>query len=241
MILSHKNLSLIDQTINKICKNNKKIAYFMQKVARKSQKTIDLNKNKDSNAVILLILFKNNDYNGKIKKVINKIVSDKAENSKNIVIKNYVTDSQKNDRWIYLASSHNDCAKDHKPYQGKLYYDENAPEEIIKLAKQRSMRTIQWVMDAPAWFITRPNCRHFFKSLPTDVVKKYNRKELTRRYKMHRKVGDRSLATPKTIAIEEYEDRLKMLEAMYSKHPVEHLRRDIEKTKLLIKKWKNIL
>ena len=145
------------------------------------------------------------------------------------------------DKWIYLASSHTDCAKDHLPYQGKLYYDDKAPEDVVKWAYSHGLYSIQWVMDAPAYFITRPNCRHFFKALPLDIVKQYSRKELQRRYKTHRMTGDRSLATPQGVVVEEYEDRLRMLKAMYNEHKTERLRREIQKVELLIKKWKNML
>lgn len=215
---------------------------IMMAVAVKSYKVINFKKTKAENAQILFNLFKNNDYNGKTKKVINYNLMEKAESSKKEAIKDYIKQSEKQDLTFYLASSHTDSAADHKPWQGKLYYDEKhvtpAAQAIIN---QRHMRSIQWVMDSPVWFITRPNCRHFFKAIPTNIVAMYGRKELTRRYKMHRKVGDRALATPRHVALEEYRDRLQMLEMMYNKHPTEFLRRDIQKTKLLIKKWEKTL
>lgn len=215
--------------------------YFVSKVANRAMKTVDRRKNQDENALIIFNLFKISDYNGKIKKLINKKVTDDAESNKSKITTAYINQSRDSGKWIYLASSHNDCAEDHVDYQGKLYYDNKAPESVIKWSKGKGLRSIQWVMDGPVWFITRPNCRHYFKSLPIDVVKKHSVRELKRRYKTHRKEGDRALATPASIAIEEYEDRLKLLMALYREHPTEFLRRDIQKTKLLLKKWKNIL
>lgn len=213
----------------------------MVKVANKSVKTVDKRKNIEDNSAILLLLFNKMNYNNGIKKLINYDLTDKAESSKHDVINNYVDESRKDGKWIYLASSHGDCAKDHLPYQGKLYYDEKAPDYIVEYCQSKGYESIQWVMGAPAWFITRPNCRHFFKSLNFDVVKQYGIKELKRRYKTHRKVGDERLKTPAKVAVEEYEDRLRMLRGMYKEHPTEYLRREIEKIELLVKKWKNML
>lgn len=248
MVLNGKNIreihkKLFDLTIKlpEASLKSAKLYAFMEKVANKTAKSVNHKKSKTENAVSIYYLFNREKLNSKSKKLINHELNENAENAKSEVIGKYLKDSRDNERWIYLASSHDDCAEDHLPYQGHLYYDEKAPENIKKWCKNRGFQTIQWVMGAPAWFITRPNCRHFFKSLTLDIVKKYSLKELTKRYKTHRMAGDKSLATPAKIAIEEYEDRLRMLKAMYNEHPTEHLRREIQKIELLIKKWKNNL
>ena len=218
-----------------------KMYLFMTKVANKSYKIVNKKKNKTENAELLLLLLKKNDYNHKMKKIINHDLMENAEKNKNTVVKQYIKDSRDDNKWIYLASSHNDCAKDHLAYQGKLYYDEKAPENIVKWCKKHGYKSIQWVMDGPVWFITRPNCRHYFKSLNFITVNKYNIGELQHRYKTHRKEGDRDLATPKKIAIEEYEDRLRLLRGLYEKHKTDKLRHEIDKTELLLKKWKKVI
>ena len=221
--------------------NNKKMFDFMYKVANRAYKVVNNSATKDENADFILLLFMHNHYNDKIKKVINHELTEKAEKSKDKLLKNYISDSRDLNKYIYLASSHDDCAVDHLPYQGKIYYDDKAPQEILEYAKSKGYQSIQWVMGKPAWFITRPNCRHFFKALPLDAVKGKSRKELMRNHKMHRSEGDKSLATPRKIVIEEYQDRLKFLKAMYAQHKTEHLRREITKTELLIKKHLNQL
>lgn len=241
MAASGKPVRDIHKELYKNTINQRKVFAFMVKVANRAVKTVDKNKPVEVNAVMLLYLFNREHYNSKIKKVINKEVTDDAEAGKQNVIGQYINNSRENGKWFYIASSHEDSAADHKPYQGKIYYDNKAPQEIREYAERHRYNSIQWVMDSPVWFITRPNCRHFFKSLPFDAVKKYSAKQLVKRYKMHRKTGDRSLATPAKIAVEEYEDRLKMLLAMYQEHKTEHLRREIEKIRLLIKKWKKLL
>ena len=241
MALSGETAHKIHKALYNLTISNKKMFAFMVKVANKAVKRYDRRADIEANSIIFMTLLSQMDYNGKIKKVINKQLVDKAESGKQKIIKNYIKDSRDTDKWIYLASSHRDSAKDHAPYQGKLYYDDKAPEDVVKYCKNRGMDSIQWVMGGPVWFITRPNCRHYFKALPLKAVKKYSVKELTRRYKTHREEGDRDLATPARVAVEEYTDRLKLYEMMYNEHPTEFLRRMIQKTKLLLKKWKNEL
>lgn len=241
MVLNGDNIHKIHKKLYEQTINTKPIFPIMAKIASKAYKTIDHRKSKEENGDILLLLFLKNDYNGKTKRIINHNLMEKSEKEKDEIINGYIKESRDLGKWIYLASSHNDCAKDHLPYQGKLYFDDKAPNDVKEYCEKRGMKTIQWVMGDPVWFITRPNCRHFFKSLPIDAVKDYSIKELTRRYKTHRSEGDKSLSTPRKIAIEEYEDRLHMLQGMYNQKPTENLRRKIEKTKILLKKWKNTL
>ncbi len=241
MALKGKSVREIHKQLLKDTINQKRIFAVMAKIANRAVKNIDPKKEVSANAVLLLFLFNREHYNSKVKKVINKQVTDDAEDGKQKAVKDYIDKSRNTEKWFYLASSHDDSAADHVDWQGKVYYDAKAPEDIVKFAKNRGYRSIQWVMDAPVYFITRPNCRHFFKAFNIDIVKQYSAKQLTKRYKMHRMDGDKSLATPAKMAVEEYEDRLKMLKAMYQEYKTEHLRREIQKTELLIKKWKKIL
>lgn len=241
MVVTGENIREIHKYIYRNTIKMPKMTLMLVKISNKAKKSIDRRKTQEENAIILGLLYKKQDYNGKIKSVINHELMEEAEKEKDSVVKSYIKQARTDEKWIYIASSHNDCAEDHKPWQGRLYYDNKAPQEIAEWCQSRNMHTLQWVIDAPAWFITRPNCRHFVKALSWDTVKKYSRKEITRRYKMHRSEGDKRLSTPKRVVIEEYEDRLNLLEAMYRKYPVEQLRRDIQKTKILLKKWKNLL
>ena len=178
-----------------------------------------------------------NDKNAK--KIINHDTTEEAEFKKERLLEDFIDNNRIDGKWFYLASSHNDCAEDHKPYQGRLYYDNKAPNDIIQWAKSKNLYSIQWVMGKPAWFITRPHCRHYFVVIPTDKAMNKSLKKLKKKYKTHSNEGDRDLATPKVQVIEEYEERLKMLLALYRVKPTEKLKKMIEKTRMLIKKWKN--
>lgn len=79
---------------------------------------------------------------------------------------------------FYIAAYFGDCAKDHADYQGKIYVDKDwesiAPKDRIEDIKNyidsKNIKTIQEVMDAPVYFTTRPNCRHYFQYIDIDSV-----------------------------------------------------------------------
>lgn len=173
------------------------------------------------------------------KKLINHEVTKRAEQRKGEAIDGFIEGSRKRSEWWYLASSHYDCADDHKPYQARLYIDEKAPEEELKQARSMGIYTVQWVMGGPAWFITRPNCRHYFVSLTSDKVKNKSVKSLIKKYKTHSIEGDYTLKTPRRIAIEEYTDRIRYLRALYREYPTKHLKTEINKAEMLLEKWKD--
>lgn len=70
---------------------------------------------------------------------------------------------------FYLCNSFQDCADDHKDFQGKVYYDENwksfdMEDEIKKkvsdFIQSKNLRSFQDVRDNKPYLTTRPNCRH---------------------------------------------------------------------------------
>ena len=165
---------------------------------------------------------------------------------------------------FYLASSHGDCAIDHKNFQGKIYVDEKwesiikedeLKKEIKKYINLHNVKTLQWVMDEPVWFITRPNCRHYIKPIPTEQVLSISVSDLLFNNKMEVAIGNRGVL--QTIShdtkkewytkvniqttIDQYETRLKLHEDMYKLTKSEIVKNAIYKDKLLIKKWKDYL
>lgn len=91
---------------------------------------------------------------------------------------NMVKTGQENGVIFYIAAYFGDCAKDHVEYQGKIYVDKNwesnAPkdrlEEIRSYINSHDIKTVQEVMEPPARFTTRPNCRHYFQYIDIDSV-----------------------------------------------------------------------
>ena len=151
-------------------------------------------------------------------------------------------------KWFYLCSSHTDSAEDHKPWQGKVYIDENCNDpKCLALANEYHMKSYQWVIGQPVWMVTRPNCRHYFKSLTYNEVAGNSYEDLIKKHNMHREIGDRSIMQTLKggdnveIVIKSYEERLRMHLAMNRIRPNQFLQRAIDKDRLLLKKWKNKL
>lgn len=228
--------ALYDATINSGKYSSKILLAQALKLTNKAKKVVP--SDGELLSVAIFSLFKRDDVNDTAKKIINWQTQRDAEKEKDATLKSFIEENQKDGKWFYLASSHDDCAKDHLDWQGKLYVDENAPEEVLEYAKSRALHTMQWVIGQPVWFITRPNCRHYFVSLSESEVRKKPLKKLKRKYKTHTKEGDRQFQTPAHAAVEEYEDRLHMLRALYRESPNPVIKKEIEKAELLVKKWK---
>lgn len=185
--------------------------------------------------------------------------------NKDKILKNEIETNRKYviPRVFYLASSHNDCAEDHKDYQGKIYIDEKWRDLIKDDELKRRIRnyvilhnvkTFQWVIGSPVWFITRPNCRHYMKSLDSEDVLGHSVEVLTRNHKLHTKIGKEITRTVKHPTnkewykeenvidiIRKYRERLEYHQAMWEIKKSQPVKRAIEKDKLLIEKWEKLL
>lgn len=177
-----------------------------------------------------------------MKKIINHQEMEKAEKKKAEAVKADIKKNRLDKKVFYLASSHDDCAEDHKKYQGKMYIDErwrdyDSDGRIKKYVNTHNIETIQWVMDRPAWFITRPNCRHYFVALKTEDVLKKSIGSLREENNTHTKEGDYDLQTPREATLKKYKEKLAELQALYAAHPTEKLKKMIDKIKMLIERY----
>ena len=237
--------ALFDATINKKV-TDKVLFVFATKVAKKAKK-VDNGQGSGALAIALVDLFTHIKGNDKAKKIINHGLMEESSARKDELLVDFLEDNREAGRIFYLASSHDDCAEDHKPYQGKIYVDSNwksiigANSRVEKYISDHHIMTFQWVLGKPAWFITRPNCRHYFVSIPTNKVVRNSVKSLKKSYHTHTEAGDYDFQTPPRQAVEEYEDRLRYLKSLYRVRPNEKLKRMIDKTELLLKKWKKHL
>ena len=165
---------------------------------------------------------------------------------------------------FYLTSEHLDSALDHKEYQGKIYIDEKwerlitddfLKEMIKEFIKKNGTKTFQWVIGRPVWFITRPNCRHWFRQITIEQAFGESIEKMLKDYDMFSPIGHRrwvqtiphstrkswyKIENVKNI-IEQYKERLKTHQAMYEQAPCEELKGAINKDKLLITKWTDYL
>lgn len=166
---------------------------------------------------------------------------------------------------FYLASQHRDSASDHAPYQGKMYVDEKwrssikdsaQREAVARYIDENGVRTVQWVIGKPVWFVTRPNCRHYFKELSVNEVLATSRTKLIKKYDMKTAIGDRQyLQTIKhstskewyddvrnaQLLLNSYKERLSMHEMMYQENPCITIKNAIAKDRFLIRKWEKYI
>ena len=195
----------------------------------KRAKKIKQNQDRPDLALALILFFSKFRYDYKATSIINQHVREQDDRAKASLLKSMLKDKE---RPFYMASWHKDSATDHAPYQGKLYYDEKATDpDVINYAREHNLKTLQWVTGPPVWFVTRPYCRHYFVQ--------YSLAEVKRGVKPHtRKVGDRALQTPARVTLNFYLDRLDQLKRLNRVFPIPKIKRQIDKTMLLIKKWR---
>lgn len=81
---------------------------------------------------------------------------------------------------FYICDSFGDCAPDHADYQGKIYYNEQAPisEEAQKYIDDNNILSMQEVTNGEPFLTSRPNCRHNFHAIPTSQVLTESREEI---------------------------------------------------------------
>ena len=95
---------------------------------------------------------------------------------KNKTLDHYFDEAEKNNFKYWLISKHDDCAKDHLAYQGKIY----------------SNKEYKQLLGAPVFMITRPNCRHFAKAINENEARE-EPEVLLKKYKMTFKEGKRGI------------------------------------------------
>lgn len=152
-------------------------------------------------------------------------------------------DARRLDKWIWLCSSHGDPAEGHREWQGRYYYDEGAPRDVIEWAESRGMRSYQWVMWAPVYMVTRPNCRHYFAPFTREYAESHTAGEAAKANGLHRDIGargDRQTLPPHSGYGQRqrvYSERLRIHEAEYMAFPTKELEGLIEKDRQLLSVW----
>lgn len=245
-VLTHKpirqiHIDLLKSTINP----NKTLLNYVSKVANKAKK-LDKgagqyygNGGLDVLAIAIIQMFSKDAVNYKATLIANSEVRKYESEQKAEILVNSWKTNRANGKIFYIASKHADSAKDHKDWQGKIYVDRywhnyDTDGRLEKFIREHNIKTVQWVTGNPVYFVTRPNCRHYFEPYSIDKV-------LAGKYHIpNRKIGDRRLQTPRGANLEYYENRLKMLLSLYNQYKTELLRKQIEKTKILISKWKKV-
>lgn len=207
----------------------------------------------------------------KIEKKISKPITDETDRTEGENKKRAINDNiDKNRKLVipkifYLASWHKDSATDHKDYQGKIYVDEkwksiisdkDLKNKIEHFISRNGIKSIQWVTNKPVWFITRPNCRHYFMELDTEETLNNSRTSLLEKYKMETAIGDRQyLQTIRhsiskkwydevrnaELLLQKYKERLRLHKDLFAINPNKILKDAIKKDLMLIRKWEKYI
>lgn len=180
---------------------------------------------------------------------------------KDKIIEDTINEAREQHEIFYVCSAHDDSASDHVKFQGKIYVDsewrsqiddKELKKEISDFIERKNIKTFQWVVNAPVYMTTRPNCRHFFVPFTYEIVKNItNMKDFLEEHKMHFKSGYEAKVptirhslnkqwysgTNIKNIIAKYQERLSLHQALYKMTPTPSLKGAIEKDKLLIKKW----
>ena len=157
--------------------------------------------------------------------------------------KKYRIEDALQDGIFFLVSKHDDCAKDHEDYQGKIYVNENwrsmtkDPMVAMYISTNR-IRTFQWVTGKPVYMITRPYCRHYFRKISVNEALSTDKNILLMKYYMNLDKGIRGTRQTLPHFMEDtYRERLDYLEGLFKVTPTNDIAVDIEKTKFLMRKW----
>jgi len=139
------------------------------------------------------------------------------------------------DNIFFVCSRHQDCAKDHEPYQGRLYVSENwknkpHSKEVARYINNRkaTLRTVESVCYDYPYLITRPNCRHTMKPVKTSAVLSGDWKDEI----------DYVKSQKKNLTYIKYYERLKYLEALNERLPNKQLQKEMARTRTLMRKHK---
>lgn len=150
---------------------------------------------------------------------------------------------------FFLCSSHPNPAKDHAEWEGRMYYDEDweakgeysedEKDAIRAYIQNHKLRTVQWVTGAPVYLIVRPNCKHYFVNIPLNEALKASARALLKKHKLY--MPDEEPASREVLTYREYYNRLKVEEALDKLVPNDQLKKDLQKDKKLLDKWKKKL
>lgn len=214
---------LLKETVNyrKIVDVNKMYA-VSEYIFRESQKYRN-----DSNMPLVLFLFLDTAYH-LFAKPINSIVNTEENILKSEYLTNMINDARDNKQIFYLCSKHNDCAKDHLDYQGKIYVDEkwdwyDNEKKVLDFVNENRIPTIQWVIDRPVWLISRPNCRHFFVPLTTEEVLNNSVDKLIEKHDLSFETGYQARETKEQAVIEKLEFYKKLYSVSKGKYILEKI------------------
>lgn len=158
-------------------------------------------------------------------------------------------------RVFYLCDMHENCAKDHAAYQGRLYIREDwelyvDDKEVASKINaylhnhpEMKVETLEWVLgyksankaESP-YLVRRPNCKHQIVPIRTEEVLGMSVKKLLTKNNMIHKHPEPRQNDPERL-YRAYRERKEALQALWQIAPSEILGKELSETKHLEKKW----
>lgn len=150
---------------------------------------------------------------------------------------------------FYACNVYQDCADDHKDYQGRVYYDkryltmgydDETVRGIERAIREKQMLAVQDVREGKPYLTTRPNCRHNLTPISLEqatderIVQKLG---LVRGSYRDDKYAATQEQRYNERQIRAYKARLEMNERMYTKSPSDVLASQIARDKALVRSW----
>jgi hypothetical protein len=208
----------------------------------------------------------NKDEEGRKKELLHALfLEGKFKDTNQLKIGNGIYQLPDKEEVFYLISKHMDCAKDHEMAQGKIYVDEKRKlridnreerKKIEELINSRGIKTLQSIISAPTYLLTRPNCRHYVQTIRLkNIVQTENKMidydKMLADYNMITNEGNRddrqtpvySIKNKASIrnVISIYSLRDKLYNKMYKKIPSQTILQAIVKNNILLKKWQSLI
>ena len=143
---------------------------------------------------------------------------------------------------FYVCSKHGGCASDHEAYQGRVYvssdWKERCPEDLVERVgsyiEKHGVLTVEEVTQGGPYLVTRPNCRHSLRRVPTKAV-------LEGGWEAYVKEGSDAPDAYVYSRYRAHRDRLKALIQLRGVCPCEKLEKDLAHTRGYMKKWLSVL
>ena len=150
---------------------------------------------------------------------------------------------------FYVCNWFKDCAKDHVPYQGKVYVHDNWEEfaddqdvdHIRAYIKNHRIMKVNEVVNNAPWLTTRRNCRHKLYPISVEEVLGSSVRRILKTHDL-RGVHENEynmVLTPSKVAYIGYYERLKGLSYLKKLFDTPKLDKDIKNTKILVAKWRD--
>lgn len=228
---------------------------FLNKIGKQIKKDKDLKK--DSNYFYLLLMA--NDFGRKtLMKDEYKSLNKFEGEGKQQILKDYKSENREEKVIFYVASHHPDCAEDHLPCQRKIFVDEKwrsyvSPElknQVASFISNHNIRTVEWVINEPYYFLTRPNCRHVLNAVKTEDILGKSISAIQRKYSLRSNTKSPYSQTLRrqrdqedniNTIIKQYNERKDLIVQLNKVSKTAESQADLHKVNLLIKKWEKEL